>query len=219
MKALRRPPIPACWRPGLPLPWAQGTPAPAPRAQGSDAGPAWQRGVGRLGGRPQGLGRPGSPPPTGEGWVARLGGLSATRLGVLYGLCLAAPNSLVGNKVLPARPFQTFHSVETVFKKNERIFLPKHAVSPLGRLMPAVHQKEVRPGLAPVPGARVVQGPPACLLPGGSGNTGTSGSLWRRPSPRRLEHAAADPLWAPPWCWRCATSAVPTRSLPLLVSG
>lgn len=41
--------------------------------------------------------------------------------------------------------------METVFKKNEDIFLPKDAVSPLGSLMPAVYQEVGRQGPAASP--------------------------------------------------------------------
>lgn len=41
--------------------------------------------------------------------------------------------------------------METVFKKNEDIFLPKDAVSPLGGLTPAVYQEVGRQGPAAGP--------------------------------------------------------------------
>lgn len=41
--------------------------------------------------------------------------------------------------------------METVFKKNEDIFLPKDAVSPLGGLMPVVYQDVARQGLGTHP--------------------------------------------------------------------
>lgn len=128
---------------------------------------------------------------------------------MLYGLCLVALNSLVGNKVLPARPFQTFHSVETVFKKNEHIFLPKHAVSPLGSLMPAVHQEVVRQGQAPVPGVWVVQGPPARCRAAREAQA-RQGHSAGDPAPGALSDAAAEPLWAPPWCEGHVPSAIPS---------
>ena len=72
--------------------------------------------------------------------------------------------------------------METVFKKNEDIFLPKDAVSPLGGLMPAVYQEVARQG----PGTRPLGlgwSGPSCLLPGGSGAMGTAGPLWWPPWP------------------------------------
>lgn len=48
--------------------------------------------------------------------------------------------------------------METVFKKNEDIFLPKDAVSPLGGLMPAVYQEVGRQGPAASPLGWAVHG-------------------------------------------------------------
>lgn len=65
--------------------------------------------------------------------------------------------------------------METVFKKNEDIFLPKDAVSPLGGLMPAVYQEVVRQGPSTVP-----WGVPAA---GQHGDPGHRGVTWWLPSP------------------------------------
>lgn len=89
--------------------------------------------------------------------------------------------------------------METVFKKNEDIFLPKDAVSPLGGLMPAVYQEVLRQGPCTIPWGGGGSGP-TCPLPGSSGTTGTAGPVWWLPGPtplratQRLEPSEHRPL-------------------------
>lgn len=75
--------------------------------------------------------------------------------------------------------------METVFKKNEGIFLPKDAVPSAG-LLPAVYQEGGGQGQARPPGGGLVQCPPA-WSPGG------------RPGPPAWSDGVAGTRLAPPW--------------------
>lgn len=79
--------------------------------------------------------------------------------------------------------------METVFKKNEDIFLPKDAVSPLGGLMPAVYQKVGRQGPAASPLGWGCMGL-ACLWPEAPGPWALLGDSSDFPSPQC--HMASD---------------------------
>lgn len=95
--------------------------------------------------------------------------------------------------------------METVFKKNEDIFLPKDAVSPLGSLMPAVYQEVGRqgPGTRPLgwgcsrahlPAARRLRGHRHCQATGGCPvpQPGVRGQL----APSKLPPLCQGPHWA-----------------------